>query len=60
MIAAVVLFVAGVMVLALHRPLIRFSEAKARMPAPSSAHTFGVIRIGVVLIVMAAVLTANQ
>ena len=60
MVAAVVLLIAGVMVLALHRPLIQFSKERARMPAPSSAHTFGVIGIGVVLIVMAAVITANQ
>lgn len=46
--------VAGVVVLVFHRPLIAFSKAKARMPAPDSAHTFGVIGIGLMLLVIAA------
>lgn len=60
MVAALILAVAGIAVLALHRPLIAFSKTKARMPAPASAHTFGVIGIGVALLVMAAVIASNQ
>ncbi len=54
MIVSLLIALVGVGVLVFHRPLIAFSKDKARMPAPDSAHTFGVIGLGVMLLVIAA------